>query len=226
MYEAVHAHPDGQSTVARYARTAARYGFEGVVVRARDASPDYDRLRAALPVDVVDAVEVVASDPQRASGAVGNYRPKHDLVLVRGGTPALNRFAAEQERVDVLARPLRGGGDVNHVIVRAARDHGVRVEFDLGPVLRRDGGARVQHLKALRKLRELVEHYDAPFVVSANPRSHLELRAPRELRAVAAAVGFDADRIDAGLVEWGRLAARNRERRSESCIEPGVKEGR
>jgi len=225
MYEAVHAHPDGGSTVARYARTAARYGFEGVVVRAREATPDFGRLREALPVDIVDAVEVVASDPQHASGAVGNYRPKHELVLVRGGTPALNRFAVEQDRVDVLTRPLADEGDVNHVLVRAAREHGVRIEFDFGPVLRRDGGARVRHLQALAKLRRLVSKYDAPYVVSATPASHLELRAPRELRAVAAEVGFDPEWIDEGLAEWGHLAVRNRERRSESFIAPGVKRG-
>ena len=33
MYEAVHARPDGEATVARLARTAADYGYEGVVVR-------------------------------------------------------------------------------------------------------------------------------------------------------------------------------------------------
>jgi len=28
MYEAVHAHPDGDATVARHAATAERYGYE------------------------------------------------------------------------------------------------------------------------------------------------------------------------------------------------------
>jgi ribonuclease P/MRP protein subunit RPP1 len=225
MYEAVHAHPDGESTAARFADAAARYGFEGVVVRADAAAPDYDRL-ADVGVDVVDAVEVVADDPSRASGAVGNYRPKHTIVVVRGGTPALNRFAVEQDRVDVLARPMAGEGDVNHVLAKAARDHGTRIEFDFGPVLRQSGGPRVRALSGLRKLRELVEQYDVPFVVSANPRSHLELRAPRELRAVGATVGFDPGQLTAGLREWGRLAARNRERAAESFIAPGVERGR
>jgi ribonuclease P/MRP protein subunit RPP1 len=225
MYEAVHAYPDGEATAARFADAAARYGYDGVVVRAVDAGPDYDRL-ADAGVDVVDAVEVVAEDPSRASGAVGNYRPKHTLVVVRGGTPALNRFAVEQDRVDVLARPMAGEGDVNHVLAKAARDHGTRIEFDLGPVLRSTGGPRVRALSGLRKLRELVDAYDVPYVVSANPRSHLELRAPRELRAVGEAVGFDADAVSEGLREWGRLAARNRERAGESFIAPGVERGR
>jgi ribonuclease P/MRP protein subunit RPP1 len=222
MYEAVYAHPDGDSTAARYALTAAEYGFDGVVIRARDARPDYDRLAEAYGRDVVDAVEVVADDPASASGAVGNFRPKHTLVLVRGGTNGLNRFAVEQSRVDVLTRPMADDGDFNHVLARAAADNDVRVEFDFGPVLRSEGGRRVRALQDLRKLRELVFQYDAPFVVSATPRSHLQLRAPRELRALGEAIGFDADDVEAGLEEWGVVAARNRERQSESFISPGV----
>lgn len=226
MYEAVHAHPDGDSTAARFARTAADAGFDGVVVRARETAPDYAALDGAYDVNVVDAAEVVADGPEGASGAVGHLRSERTLLLVRGGTPRLNRFAVEQERVDVLTSPLAGEGDVDHVVVRTARDNGVRLEVDLGPVLRSDGGPRVQALQRLRKLRELLEHYDAPFVVSANPASHLQLRAPRELRALGEAVGFTADQITTGLAEWGRIAARNRERRSETFIGPGVQRGR
>ncbi|KTG14012.1 RNase P subunit p30 family protein [Haloferax profundi] len=226
MYEAVYAHPDGESTASRVAVAAGRYGYDGVVVRGIDARPDFDRLRDELDVDIVDAVEIDAPDPEHASGAVGNYRPQRELVILRGGTNALNRFAVEQPRVDVLARPMAGRGNFNHVLAKAARDNGVRVEFDLDPVLRSDGGTRVQALSDLRKLRELVEYYDVPYVVSGGPHSHLELRAPRELAGLGEIIGFDREQILEGLREWGRLAERNRERMSESFIAPGVKRGR
>lgn len=223
MYEAVHA--DGDDEAERLAATAARMGYEGVVFRGT-ATFDHAALREATGVDVVDAVEVVASDPERASGAVGGRRPEHTLVCVRGGTDRLNRFAVENDRVDVLTRPMADDGDVNHVLANAAATHGVRIEFDLGPVLRSTGGRRVRALRALRKLRELVADADAPYVVSATPSSRLQVRAPRELVAVGEAVGFDPETIRAGLREWGDLAARNRHRRSESFVEPGVERGR
>ncbi|MCL9813265.1 RNase P subunit p30 family protein [Natranaeroarchaeum aerophilus] len=230
MYEAVQAWPDGDSTVARLAETASEYGYDGIVVRnAEDARRDrasFAEVREELGVDVVAASEITTDDPQRASGFVGNYRERDRLVIVGGGTNAINRFAVEQEHVDVLAHPMRGDGDFNHVLARAARDNGVRIEFDLSPVLRTTGGKRVQALRSLRKLRELVEQYDAPFVVSATPRSHLHLRAPRELAAVGETIGFDAGTIEAGLAEWDRLIERNREIQSESFIEPGVERGR
>ena len=153
-------------------------------------------------------------------------RPAAPVGALVGGDDALNRFAVEEPRVDVLARPMDGGGDFNHVLAKAARDNDVHVEFDLGPLLRATGGKRVRALADLRKLREIVTYYDAPHVVSANARSHLGLRAPRELVAAAEAVGFDPEWVCEGLRAWGEIAARNRDRRSEAFIEPGVRRGR
>ncbi|WP_306057825.1 RNase P subunit p30 family protein [Natronococcus wangiae] len=229
MYEAVHAHPDGESTVARLARTAADYGFEGVVVRNHSsARADYDpdRIADEYGIDVVEGVEIRADDPEQASGSVGNYRPSHTVVALEGGSNALNRFAVEQPKVDVLAQPMAGNGDVNHVLAKAAVENGVRLEFDLSGVLRTSGGRRVRTIQSLRKLEEIVDYYDAPYVVSADPHSHLELRAPRELKAIGEEVGFSSGFIEDGLAEWGRLAERNRHVQSESFIEPGVQRGR
>jgi ribonuclease P/MRP protein subunit RPP1 len=232
LYEAVHAYPDGDSTVARAAATAAEYEFDGVVVRNHsDATPewgetDLERVREEYGVDVVEGIEIRADDPEVAAGHLGNYRPKYTVLALHGGTNKLNRFAVEQDRVDVLAHPMRDRGDFNHVLARAAVEHDVRVEFDLSRVLRADGGPRVQALQDLRKLRELVEKYDVPYVVSANPTSHLQLRTPRELAAVGQAVGFTKDQIRRGLEEWADLAERNRERLSDEFIGPGVKRGR
>lgn len=228
MYEAVHAVPDGRSTVARFARAAREYGFEGIVVRNHgDARAEYDpeRIADAYGVDVVPGIEIRAENPERASGYLGSYREALPVVAVHGGTDTLNRFAVEQGRVDVLAHPMRGAGDFNHVLARAAARNGVRVEFDFGPVLRTEGGRRVQTLSDMRKLRELVEQYDAPFVVSVEPTSHLQLRGPRELVALGERIGFSDAQVRGGLREWGRLAERNRERLSESFIEPGVRRG-
>ncbi|WP_435128318.1 RNase P subunit p30 family protein [Halobaculum sp. D14] len=225
-YEAVYAYPEGDATASRYAKTAREYGFDGVVVRSRGSEFDAAALRGRYDVDVVPAVEVDADEPTSASGAVGNFRPEFPVVLVRGGTDALNRFAVEQDRVDVLARPMDGDGDVNHVLANAAREHGTRIEFDLGPALRATGGGRVQALKGLRKLREIVAACEAPYVVSATPHSHLQVRSPRELVAVGERLGFDAAWLRDGLAEWGRVAARNRDRMSEEFISPGVRRGR
>jgi ribonuclease P/MRP protein subunit RPP1 len=226
MYEAVHAHPDGASTVARLALGASEYGYDGVVVRNhgdQPASYDPGRIRETYGIDVVAGVEIRAGDPSRASGFVGNHREDATIVAVHGGDPSINRFAVEQPAVDVLAHPMAGEGDFNHVLAREAAENGVRVEVSLKPVLDRDGGQRVRDLQAVRKLWEILDHYGTPYVVSADPESHLGLRAPRELQALGSVLGIDADDVAAGLAEWGRLAERNRERSSASFVEPGVR---
>lgn len=226
MHEVVAAHPDGTSTVSRYAKTAASYGYDGLVVRTRNSTYDREAIADRYGIDIVRGIEIVADSPDSVSGSIGNFRDDCTLLLVRGGTNALNRYAVEQDRVDVLTQPMAGDGDFNHVLARAANRHGVRVAFDLGPVLRETGGQRVQALRGLRKLRELVEYYNTPYVVSATPTTHLWLRGPRELLAVGEQIGFSAAQIRQGLAEWGRLAARNRRRADESFIEPGVQRGK
>jgi len=224
-YEAVHAHPDGDATVARLAATASEYGFDGIVVRNHgDARAEYDTddVSDTYGIDVVEGVEIRADDPSQASGYVGSHRESATVVAVHGGTNALNRFAVEQPSVDVLAHPMAGEGDVNHVIAKTAADNGVRLELSLGRVLRSEGGQRVQALRDLRKLWDLVSEYDTPYVVSADPGSHLQLRAPRELAALGDVVGIGADTVQTGLAEWGELADRNRHRASDAFVEPGV----
>jgi ribonuclease P/MRP protein subunit RPP1 len=198
-----------------------------------DGAPDVDpadgrydpaRVAEAYGIDVVPGIEIRTDDRAQAAGLLSRYREERVVVCVDGGS--LNRWAVEDPRVDVLAHPTRGDGDVNHVLVKAARENGVRLEFDLSRVLRRSGGERVQALRGLRKLREIVDYYDAPYVVSADPTSHLHVRSPRALRAVAAEIGFEPGTVDRGLAEWGRLATRNRDRLSESFLASGVRRGR
>jgi ribonuclease P/MRP protein subunit RPP1 len=226
MYEGVHAHPDGDATVSRLALTAREYGYDGVVVRNHgDRQADYDAATVAdeFGVDVVEGIEIRTDDRSQAAGLVKRYREERTLVLLHGGETATNRFACEQPKVDVLTHPMRGDGDVNHVLAKAAAANGVRMEFNFGQVLRDDGGSRVRTIQGLRKLRELVEAYDVPYVVSADPTSHLELRAPRELVALGEVIGFDPEQVREGFREWGRLAARNRDRQAEEFLEPGVR---
>jgi ribonuclease P/MRP protein subunit RPP1 len=228
MYEAVHARPDGASTVARMAATAADAGFGGVVVRNHGGDlPDYDAgaIETRYGVDVVDGVEIRADDTSRVGGVLGSHRPDRTVVLVHGGGPDINRFAVENEAVDVLAHPMAGEGDVNHVLAEAAAEHGVALEVDLSGVLRATGGQRARAIAALRKLRDMIDHAGAPYVVSADPRSHLQVRAPRELVAVGEVVGFDPGAIETGLAAWERIAERNRERLDPDHVAPGVWRG-
>jgi ribonuclease P/MRP protein subunit RPP1 len=226
MYEGVHAHPDGDTTVARFAMTAAEYGYDGIVVRNHGDDPaSYDpaAIRETYEIDVVTGVEIRAPDPSRAGGFLGNHRQDRTVVAVHGGNPEINRFAVEQPAVDVLAHPMAGDGDFDHVLARTAAENEVRIEISLRRVLTETGGPRVQALQNLQKLWDLLEYYGTPFVVSADSASHLQLRAPRDLAPMGDIIGIPTERILEGLREWGRIAERNRDRHSDAFVQPGVR---
>lgn len=223
VYEAVTPHPAGTSTVSRVAATAAEYGFDGIVVRHTEPPTEGPPITEQYGVTVVDALEIRADDPTVVAGHLGANRDDYPVIMVRGGDPDVNRYAVEDPRVDVLTAPMRAAGDINHVLATAAARNEVRLEFRLGPVLRSMGGPRVQALSRLRKLREVVADGDAPFVVSADPRSHLHLRSGRDLAAVGDVIGFDPDTVRAGLAEWQTITDQNRDRLDPTVIEPGVR---
>ncbi|MDZ7702712.1 MAG: RNase P subunit p30 family protein [Halobacteriales archaeon] len=152
----------------------------------------------ATGVDIVRGCTLEPADPAGASGALGHHRPETTVLALRGGTAELNGYAVRQSRLDVLASPLADGGDLDDALVKAAAEHGVRLAVDLGPLLRARGRDRTAAIAGLRKHRELLEDADAPYVVTAGATSHLELRAPRELAAVASVAGFDREAVEAG----------------------------
>jgi len=81
-YESVTAYPDGSSTVSRYAKTAASYGYDGLVVRTREADYDPNAISEAYGVDIVSGIEVIAETPDSIAGSVGNFREACTLLLV------------------------------------------------------------------------------------------------------------------------------------------------
>lgn len=225
-YEVVRAHPDGEATVSRLALTAAEYGFDGVVVCNRGDEPadyDADAIEDEFGVAVVDGVEIRTDDPSRASGFLGNHRPSTTVVAVFGGSNVMNRFAVEQPSVDVLSHPTTGDATVDQVLARTAAENGVRLELSFAPLLGEPGGGRVRTIEDLRRLWDLIEQYDAPYVVTAGARSHLGMRGPRELAALGEAIGLSAADVSAGLAEWAAIAERNRSRQDDSFVESGVR---
>lgn len=227
MYEAVTAYPGGRSTVSRLARTADRYGFEGIVVKNATGAggPSLETVRGDSDVDVVAGHEIENDDRDVVSGHVGSYRGETTVLSVRSERESIDRLVAGHDQVDVLSRSLASREPVSDGLVTTAASHGVHLEVDLRPVLTGRGGGRVRALDRLSTLVTLVDHYDAPYVVTAGPSSHLEFRTPRELAAVGAAVGVSAEWIERGLEAWGTIASNNRHVASSSFVEPGVERG-
>lgn len=226
MYAAVHATSDGQTTPARFALTASRHGYDGLVLRGSGEGWDRNRLEAIgerYDVDVVSGAQLTLAEPATAGGAISSMRPQIDVLCVAGASTSMNRYLVEQDPVDVLASPLTGDAEMPHTAAKAAKEHGVYVEIDLGPILRRRGGRRVAVIRETTRLFDVIDHFDVPYVVSANARSHLEVRAWRELCALGTTIGLGEDAIEVGLSAWGKIAARSRRASDDTFIEPAVR---
>lgn len=214
-YEAVWAHPTGDSTAARLALTAARVGYDGIVIRNAhelDDGPSLEEVAHAFGIDVIDGIELVGEMPDAVSGLVPHRRELATVLAIRGGSVAMNRFAVEQRRADVLTDPL--GADRHAIdagIVKTAREHDVAIEVNLGPVRGEAGGTRVRYLDRLRELWRVIDHHDAPYVVSTTPRSHLDVVDPRGVVALCDAVGLEAEAMEAGRARWRAIADRHRD---------------
>lgn len=226
MYEAVYLAEHGDTTPARFAVTAARHGYDGLVYRTPPdgRGVDADRIAAVEPgIEVASGTDMTATDRASASQRLRQLRDEVDVLCVTAETPDMQRFVAEQTVVDVLSWPVGDGEPVGRTVAQTAAEHGVYLELDLGPVLRTAGGRRVRAIRELQEVATIVEHYDVPVVLSAAPRSHLAVRSPRELVAVAATIDLPAALAEAGLANWGAIHERTRRARSDTFIEPGVR---
>lgn len=229
-YETAVAAPEGAHEPRRLARTAARYGYDGLVVT--NADHEAVRVAAADPpagFDLVDGVTLDAEDRETLAGRLSGVRSggdtRYTVVTAVAGPDDVTRMAAEQDRVDVLVLPAERDVGFDHVVARSAADHAVRVALDLGSVLRTTGDRRTRALRLLRRRREILDDAGTTPLVTARAASRLQLRTPRDLAAVGERVGLGGDRVRAGLAGWGSVVARVRERTHPDFVEPGVWRG-
>lgn len=202
MMEFVHSAPETRSTLNRMALTAQQMGYDALVSRNHSTGDLPGPASPEIDVEVISGVEIRADSVEQLHGLTGKYQGDVDVVLVHGGDSSINSAASGMEAVDVLCHPLRGRDwNFNHVLARRAAENSVAVEFNLSDVLRESGGVRVNALRDTRLLLKLVRKYDTPYVVSADPYTHHEIRAPRELEALLELIGFREEEINAGLQE-------------------------
>jgi len=198
MYEFVHSAPETRTTPARMALTAEKMGYEALVLRNHtdaDEYPSFD-VPDELPVAVHKGIEVRAEGVEELHKGIRRVENDNELVAVHGGDERINRAAIEAG-VDLLAHPNHGRGhSFDHILARKAADEDVAVEISLAPVLRSSGGERVEAISDIHETLKFVRKYGTSFIVSADAHDHLQIRAPRELRAVAHLVGIKDDEFE------------------------------
>jgi ribonuclease P/MRP protein subunit RPP1 len=196
----VYSAPEGRNTIEEMAAFSSRLEFGGIAITNPSDSCHLEKATKIGDLEVFSGVEIRVDNPSRLHGMVGKYRKNTDVIVVRGGSENINRAAVENSNVDILCGfgSMKDNG-LNHVLAKSASDNNVAISFDLGEVIIQRGGRRVRTLSNFRKDLALVRKYDVPFILTSNARSCYDLRAPRELMALAGLFGMTKEEAVYGL---------------------------
>lgn len=204
--------PESGNTVREFTTVARRLGYSGIAITNPDAVKQQISCGTICGLEVLSGVEIRTDNPSKLHGMISKYRGKVDVIAVSGGIESINRAAVENPGVDVLVNLSIGQDNgFNQVLAKEASENHVAISFDLGILVHSRGGSRVQALANNRKNLKLVRKYDVPFILTSNARSCFDLRAPRELAALATLFGMSAEEAMSGLTATPlSIIARNR----------------
>lgn len=185
----VHAYPETDVPVEEMRRVAKRYGYAGIAITNHN-----DVLNDKVSNSVFSGVEIRTNSVAELKRKLKHHWGKETLLAVHGGNEKINRAALEDSRVDILAHPCgeKGEGELNHVLVRYAAENGVAIDFNMNAIIQscRRRSERVRILSKMQENLKLVRKYKAPMILTSNARSIYDLRAPREMIALASLFGM------------------------------------
>jgi len=194
----LHSLPDGSSSASRLALAAKRLGYSGIIITNHTTSGwplGVEAARLVGGIEVAIGAEIVASGPEVPSTPrPPSLRDRAAFLAVHGGDEKINRAACEDPNVDLLAHPHRGRAGIGVAGAKAARDNQVAIALDLSSMIILRGPARVRWMETVRRDLNLIEKFDLPLMMTTGARSHLDLRSPRDLTALAGLLGLDRER--------------------------------
>ncbi|TGC10544.1 ribonuclease P protein component 3 [Methanolobus halotolerans] len=196
----VYSVPDDSDKVCELAAIAKHLGYSGIAINDPDPSIDRSYPAGLAGIGIFSGVQIKIQNSSKLHGIVEKFRNRVDIITVHGGNESINRAAVENPKVDILTQMNVGTeSGFNHVLAKEASDNKVAISFDLGDLIRLRGGSRVHVLSNFRKDLQLVRKYDVPFLLTSSPRSWYDMRAPRELIALASLFGMSREEAISGL---------------------------
>jgi ribonuclease P/MRP protein subunit RPP1 len=177
----VHAFPEGADTLKRLNLVAYGLGFSQVVATAH--SPHWSQFPdSSLPL----GVEIVAATVRDLRKKIAFFRDLTTIVSVHGGDERINRAACKDDRVDVLMHPERGKyNGINQVTAKFAEKNEVALGVSLDYFWKTEELERSRLLAFQRRNVSLCRKFGVPIIITSGAYSHFDLRAPRQLKALA-----------------------------------------
>ena len=189
----VHAVPDGANAVEELSSLSRHLGYSGIALANHS-----DKLPSKKPVlssiegfEVFRGIELVEENPSKLHGLVGKFRSSMDVLIVHGGSEAVNRAALENPRVDILNHPaFDKSSGLNQVLAKAAADNGVAIGITLRPLyIPGVQGASVCSL-TLRQTLSLPENTMSPLCCAVMPCPAMIFAPPWRLLLLLRSAGL------------------------------------
>jgi ribonuclease P/MRP protein subunit RPP1 len=225
-------HSSGADSLEKIVEMARKLELKAIVVADTfDSKKELKTLRSEAEkitsdVKVYVGVEIKAETPKELKSKVERFRKHADVILVSGGNVEINRAACENPFVDVLCHPEAGRKDsgMDHVMAKQASIYNVAIELNFREFLHASKKQRSHILAHMCRNVMLAEKYGVNVVVTSGAGSIWEMRAGRELAALAYVVGMTREhavRTTSSIPE--SIIARALERKRPDFVMPGVR---
>ena len=218
----VHSLPEGSDSASRMALAAKKLGYSGIIISNHTSSGrpfGLDAVGLVTGIEVAIGSEITATDQRSLHARAASLRERADFIAVHGGDEKINRAACEDPNVDLLAHPYWGRAGIGVAAARAARDNQVAIALDLSPMIRLRGAGRVRWMEAVKRDMGVIEKFDLDIMITTGSRSHLDLRSPRDLVAMAGLLGLERDRAVEALALPKTILDLNRRRWTSVGVE-------
>jgi len=186
-------------------RAARRFGYTAICVYNNNNN---EVIMPSLSLNpyIHMGIEIRTDSISELRRKLRHYWLRVPLIAVHGGEERINMAAVKDYRVDVLTHPCGDkweGKELKHQILmlKYAARNGIAIEFDLNPIVKSRRGERVRILRRLQENLKLIRKYHVMPLLTTNTRSIYDLRAPREMIALASLCGMEREEAIKALSE-------------------------
>ena len=187
----VHVQPETTVGIKELSEVAKGYGYDAICAANHS---DFGYKIEKVP-NVIQGVEIVAKNVSELKRKIAILRTEVEILVVHGGDGEINRAAAKDSRVDILAHPW----EIDHITARFAAENNVALDFSMDTIIYARGARRSRAFHAMRAGMALMRKYGTPFVITSNSTSIYGLRSPKEMVALAMLVGMEREEAESGL---------------------------
>lgn len=222
----------GKSSPTQIAKMASHLGFKAVALsdfnlKNLDIVDDVKQIFREHGIDLITRVDINEKTPRQLKQALRKLRRKVEVIAVFCKNLNVARLAARDRRVDLLCFSVKSwrknffDKSEAHLAIQGESI----LEVNLNPIIKaKTHGERIQAIRIYSENIRIAKRYNVPIIVTSGASSIYEMRAPRELAALATLLGLtDFEAREALSNAPLNLVRKNREKLSDLYIMPGVK---